>query len=261
MYRVIVGLLLLVCFVFPVTLKAELPFDKLALYMSFSQLDGNTVLDESGNKNHGKIEKAKLSGKGKYGDAMQFKGGDNHVLIKNSKTLSISDEVTVSVWVNWNDAPGDGWLCVLANGKQGGPWENYGLFVNRGSRYFYFTTSLGAEGAHKVRNSGNNTTEPEKWTHCVCTYDGKTAKIYIDGELIKEDPAGDKLIGGSVDLRLGHREGSGHWYNGLIDEVAIFSEALNEKQVKEASEELSVLMAVQPDEKLTTSWGKIKFSN
>ena len=83
----------------------------------------------------------------------------------------------------------------------------------------------------------------------------------IDGELIKEDPAGDKLIGGSVDLRLGHREGSGHWYNGLIDEVAIFSEALNEKQVKEASEELSVLMAVQPDEKLTTSWGKIKFSN
>jgi hypothetical protein len=37
--------------------------------------------------------------------------------------------------------------------------------------------------------------------------------------------------------------------------------ALNEKQVKEASEELSVLMAVQPEEKLTTSWGKIKFSN
>ena len=152
-------------------------------------------------------------------------------------------------------------VAVLANGKQGGPWENYGLFVNRGSRYFYFTTSLGGEGEHKVRNSGNNTTEPEKWTHCVCTYDGKTAKIYVDGELKKEDAQGLKLVGGNVDLRLGHREGSGHWYNGLIDEVAIFSVALNEKQVKEASEELAVLMAVQPEGKLATVWWRVKFGN
>ena len=73
MYRLIVVFLLLVCFVFPVVLKAELPFDELALYMSFSQLDGDKVIDESGNKNHGKIEKAKVA-KGKYGDAMKFKG-------------------------------------------------------------------------------------------------------------------------------------------------------------------------------------------
>ena len=95
-------------------------------------------------------------GKGKYGNAMEFKGGDNHVLIKSSKSLSIADEVTISAWVNWNDAPGNGWLCVMANGSQGGPWENYGLFVNRGSRYFYFTLSVGGEGAHKVMNSGND---------------------------------------------------------------------------------------------------------
>lgn len=69
--------------------------------------------------------------------------GDNHVLIKSSKFLSIADEVTISAWVNWNDAPGDGWLCVMANGSQGGPWENYGLFVNRGSRYFHFTLFIG----------------------------------------------------------------------------------------------------------------------
>ena len=76
-----------------------------------------------------------------------------------------------------------------------------------------------------------------------------------------DDPAGGKLVGGSIDLRLGHREGSGHWYNGLLDEIAVFSVALNEKQVKEASEELSVLMTVQAQGKLTTSWGKIKSSN
>ena len=173
---------LLFCCFYSIVAYAELLFDKLALYISFDKIAKDTVIDEFGNKTDGKIIKAKVvAGKGKYGDGMEFKGGNSLVQIKNSKTLSIS------AWVNWNDAPGDGWLCVLANGKQGGPWENYGLFVNRGARYYYFTTSLGVEGAHKVRNSGHGITEPKKWMHCVCAYDGKSAKIYVDGELKKDD--------------------------------------------------------------------------
>lgn len=36
-------------------------------------------------------------------------------------------------------------------------------------------------------------------------------------------------------IEIGHRGGSGHWYNGLLDEIAVFSVALDEDQVKEAS--------------------------
>lgn len=259
MRKSIVSMAAILCFLFAMFGYAELPIDKIALYMSFDDVAGDTVKDGSGNNNDGKIMKARVAkGKGKYGDAMEFKGGDNHVLIKHSDTLSISEQVTISVWVNWNDAPGDGWLTVLANGKQGGPWENYGLFVNRGGRYFYFTLSLGGEGAHKVRNSGNGTTEPGKWMHCVCTYDGKTAKIYVDGELKKEDPQNLKLVGGKQNLRLGHREGSSHWYNGMIDDVAVFSVALDAKQAKEASGNIQDALAVQAHGKLTTAWGKLK---
>ena len=246
----------------PMLGRTELPLDKLALYMSFDNVSGDTVKDESKNGNSGKIVKASTAkGKGKYGDAMEFNGKDSHVLIKSSDSLSISGEVTISVWVNWKDA-GDGWLCVLANGKQGGPWENYGLFVNRGSKYFYFTTSLEKEGAHKVRNSGNNTTQPGKWIHCVCTYDGKTAKIYVNGKLKKEDPVGGQLIGGKQDLRIGHRLGSGHWYNGLIDEVTIFSVALTAAQAKEATtirrEKMPGTTSVQSQGKLASAWGSLK---
>ena len=242
----------------PMLGRTELPLDKLALYMSFDNVSGDTVKDESKNGNSGKIVKASTAkGKGKYGDAMEFNGKDSHVLIKSSDSLSISGEVTISVWVNWKDA-GDGWLCVLANGKQGGPWENYGLFVNRGSKYFYFTTSLEKEGAHKVRNSGNNTTQPGKWIHCVCTYDGKTAKIYVNGKLKKEDPVGGQLIGGKQDLRIGHRLGSGHWYNGLIDEVTIFSVALTAAQAKEAAKQMPATTAVQSQGKLASAWGSLK---
>ncbi|MAG83407.1 hypothetical protein CMK10_04545 [Candidatus Poribacteria bacterium] len=233
--------------------RTELPLDKLALYMSFDNVSGDTVKDESKNGNNGKIVKASTAkGKDKYGDAMEFNGKDSHVLIKSSDSLSISGEVTISVWVNWKDA-GDGWLCVLANGKQSGPWKNYGLFVNRGNKYFYFTTSLEKEGAHKVRNFGNNTTQPGKWTHCICTYDGKTAKIYVDGELKKEDTQGLKLVGGKQDLRIGHRLGSGHWYNRLIDEVA-----LTAAQAKEAAKKMPATTSVQSQGKLASAWGSLK---
>ena len=69
---------LLFCCFYSIVAFAELPFDKLALYMSFDKIAKDTVIDESGNKNDGKIIKAKVAaGKGKYGDGMEFKGGDN----------------------------------------------------------------------------------------------------------------------------------------------------------------------------------------
>ena len=107
-------ILIIVCsLALPILGRTELPLDKLALYMSFDNVSGDTVKDESKNGNNGKIVKASAAkGKGKYGDAMEFNGRDSHVLIKNSDSLSISGEVTISVWVNWNDAPGDGWLAV-----------------------------------------------------------------------------------------------------------------------------------------------------
>ena len=254
--RLTILVIVLLCCLLPIATRAELPLDELIIYMSFDDIQGNKVMDGSENGNDGTIMKASVAkGKGKYGDAMEFKGGDNHVLIKNSKSLSIAGEVTISAWVNWNDAPGDGWLCIMANGMQGGPWENYGLFVNRGGRYFYFTLSIGDV---KVMNSGDGSTEPEKWTHCVCTYDGKDAKTYVDGDLTNTVPHVGKLVARDQDLRLGHRFGSTHWYNGYLDEIAVFSVALDEDQVKEASFNIDEALDVAARGKLATVWAKMK---
>ena len=251
-----ISAIVLLCCLLSTATRAELPIDELALYMSFDDIQGNKVMDGSEHGNHGTIMKASVAeNKGKYGNAMEFKGGDNHVLIKNAESLSISGEVTISAWVNWNDAPGNGWLAVMANGTQGGPWENYGLFVNRGSRYFYFTLSIGDVA---VMNSGNGSTEPGKWTHCVCTYDGKDAKIYVDGDLTNTTPHGGKLVARDQDLRLGHRSGSTHWYNGYLDEIAVFSVALDEDQVKEVSSNIEEALDVEARGKLATVWGKVK---
>ena len=96
MRLMIIVTVLLSCLL-PIATRAELPLDALAFYMSFDDIQGNKVGDGSENGNDGTIMKASVAkDKGKYGNAMEFKGGDNHVLIKSSKSLSIADEVTIS---------------------------------------------------------------------------------------------------------------------------------------------------------------------
>ena len=167
------------------------------------------------------------------------------------------------MWVTWKEA-GDNWLAVLANGKQGGLWENYGLFVNRGGKYFYFTLSLGGAGKHVTQKTTNDKTKLGEWTHCVCTYDGKSAKIYVDGELQLDQKRGVKLFGGKEALRIVRRNGSGHWYNSLIDEVTVFSVVLDPAQVKVVSnhihKQVMLLTPVEIKNKLTTVWGQLKTS-
>ena len=99
---------------------------------------------------------------------------------------------------------------------------------------------------------------PEVWQHLCGTYDGNTAKIYIDGELIAEHKHGDDLAPTEMDLRIGHRLGSNHFFNGLMDEVAIFEKALDKDEIQEVM--AGLVMAVRPVGKLSTCWSFIKKS-
>ena len=79
--RLMIIVTVLLCCLLPIATWAELPLDALALYMSFDDIQGNKVGDGSENGNDGTIMKASVAkDKGKYGNAMEFKGGDNHLI-------------------------------------------------------------------------------------------------------------------------------------------------------------------------------------
>lgn len=75
------------------------------------------------------------------------------------------------------------------------------------------------------------------WKHIVVTYDGPTGRIrfYSDGELVGETahPNGGNLTPTNQTFRIGDREGAtADWFNGYLDEVALYAVALNGEQVK-----------------------------
>jgi hypothetical protein len=221
----------LISFVIVLSLTVNASADLVA-YWTFDEGSGNAVYDTSGNDNNGTIYGATW-GVGKYGTALQFNGQDNYVEVPSSDTLEIDNNVTITAWINWIDA-GDTWLGILANGQQNGPWENYGLFVNRSSRFLYFTLSL--DGGHVTQQTPNDIIVPNEWVHVSASWDGSAARIYVNGQKELETAQSGTLVPPGLPLRIGHRNGSPHYFNGTIDEVRIYNHALEEAEILAAME-------------------------
>ncbi|MHC4626225.1 MAG: LamG domain-containing protein [Planctomycetota bacterium] len=205
---------------------------ELVAYWSFNEGAGDTVFDLSGNGNDGTINGASW-GEGKYGPGLQFNGQDNYVEVPAASSLDTDADVTVAAWINWIDA-GDGWLAILANGQQNGPWENYGLFVNRAGGFLYFTLSL--DGGHVTQSAPNGVVGPGEWLHAAATWDGSNARVYVNGELVLEQAQTGTLVPPGLPLRIGHRNASSHYFNGSIDEVRVYNHALTEVEILAAME-------------------------
>jgi len=205
---------------------------ELVAYWTFDEDSGDTVYDATGNGNDGTIFGAQR-GEGKYGKALHFNGSDSYVEVPTSESLEIDENVSIAAWINWIDA-GDTWLAIMANGQQNGPWENYGLFVNRSNRFLYFTLSL--DGGHITQSSPNNVIEPDEWLHACATWDGSNARIYVNGEMVLEQAQSGTLVPPQLPLRIGHRNGSSHFFNGIIDEVRVYNHTLIEDEILAAME-------------------------
>jgi len=205
---------------------------ELVAYWTFDEGSGGIVYDSSGNGNNGTINGAKWDA-GKYGQALQFNGQDNYVEVPTSDSIEIDTIVSIAAWINWIDA-GDAWQGILSKGTMDGPGENYSLFVNRDGRYFHFVLAL--DVGRVQQNSPNNSVVPNEWMHVGCTWDGSVTRIYINGEMAMEMDQVATIIPSNLPLRIGHRDGSSHYWNGIIDEVRIYNHALTEAEVLAAME-------------------------
>ena len=111
-------------------------------------------------------------------------------------------------------------------------------------------------------NAEGGAVKAGEWTHIAGSYDGETARTYINGKKAAEKKLAKKdLVPSSKSLSIGVRGDSKdvQWMAGSIDEVAIYDSALSEADLAKAMGGLGATMtAVSLQDKMPTVWAGLK---
>ena len=183
------------------------------------------IADTSGQGNNGTYNGVLYSQVGKLNTALSFDGSNDYVSVADSANLDITDDITVSLWIKMNSkAPWDSILTksIVWDGDNG-----YGFFFRGGGPVLNFFINHVDYGVAVLDPSPS----VGEWHHIVGTYDGSNVRIYSDG--VEGTPMSytNSIGTNNKDLRIGYDADLGGYFDGSIDEVAIWNRALSPTEV------------------------------
>jgi hypothetical protein len=205
-----------------------LSFDKKS---AIKQAGKSLVKDLSGNNLHGELH-GPTPGPGKAGEALLFDGIDDFVLVPGLRNRLTQDltGLTVAAWIrpareSFNEK------LVFDVGTIAR--ESVKLALLRGARFMLPGRAGGKVLIAPLQYDG-------QWHHLVGTYDGAQQVLYIDGQLVASAAVTGLVLSAQAiapeEARIGSQSKSGpdqgkRYFEGSIDEVAVFSRGLNEQEV------------------------------
>jgi hypothetical protein len=199
-------------------------------------LDGN-ALDTSGNHYDGTANGKVSYVAGMYGQAAEFHGAGDYLLVPNNPGIQLlaGTEFSVAAYVKTTSL---GQQDILIHGLGCSTWSSWFLGVQGGEPDATLTANSFVFGV-RTANGGAYTgvTAPAaagEWFHIAATHDGTTLRLYTNGEE-RASAAAPLPYNSGEPLHVGGDPGcSGRsWYTGLVDDVFIFSKAMTAGQVQE----------------------------
>ena len=189
-----------------------------------NDLNGSTAADVSGNGHAGTLVGGPTwTPTGRVGGALDFDGVDDGVEVTNAPALASPTALTLAAWINSRDPSATASQMVLGkySGAVGGP---YMLRLN---------------GANRVRFRAGNTQmttsavipAANTWYHLAATYDGSELRVYVNGVSVASLPAGAPQADNGLKLTIGRFSDGGSPFNGLLDDVRLYSRALSAGEV------------------------------
>lgn len=205
----------------PKSYSATVLADKPVAYWRMSEITGTTAADATANGNNGRYDGIVMLGRpgplsGDASTAIALDGSTGSVIVPSSSNLQINS-ITIELWIN-KRADSEFGVYVAKNVVQ---------LLNdhhNGGLQFRVTGDLGHVLVSKA-TLGLNT-----WYYVVATYDGVTAKLYINGKLDSTLAVVASPAQNSDPLYIGRR-GDGYFTNALIAEVAIYPSALSADRI------------------------------
>ena len=194
--------------------------------------------DASGNSNNGTVNGAVLTTDrfGNPSSAYSFDGVDDHITVPDNALLR-PKQISISVWY-YTDLPNAS-KCLLSKTQ---------FPSSTNEQYFLDLTDFGIKlnsnctpnnGWSYLRANGTAMFSTGRWVNLVCTWDGVTMRVYRDGVQLPGSLWGSSAgLTGSITDCIGGMLQFGRWwsvdpkwFNGKIDDIAIWDRALSVTEI------------------------------
>ncbi len=220
----------------------------------FDEGKGDVTADSSANKNDGTLENGPKWTEGQFGEAIQFDGADDYVDVGNADNLSITGDLTFSLWLNISEYP-TGWRNMLSKLVNDSNAEFNFRYKTSTEAQFYFGT-----GAAAIVLGWNPSQDLplDTWTHIAGVRKSKEyMKLYFDGVEKRSLNISADAISTDANVTIGRQSDNKFYFNGSIDEVIIFNVVLEEEDIQTLMNE-GFPSAVDPSGKLASTWAALR---
>lgn len=260
----------------------------LVLYFTFDEGTGKTTKDLSRFRNHGNLEGKWKWHDGKFGKAIYLcreggfvcgKPGLVRTPASDAFAMAGKAEITLMAWINVDPAHVghklEGSRAIIYNRPQGNQ-ANYGLRMDRVDPSFFYRDKEDQD-FHRVTGIWD-AIPLDQWTHIAVTAtfgNPESMKVYLNGKPQLTNTKGgtqpdDWSLGDGTKtpiaargpITIGGYGGFGKFldtFQGSVDEVMIWKGTFTEAEINEIMQAPGQeFLAVEPHEKLATTWGTIK---
>ncbi|MER5620251.1 LamG-like jellyroll fold domain-containing protein [Streptosporangium sp. NPDC002544] len=187
---------------------------------------GTSVADSSGQNNTGTAADTGWDPAGKFGEALSFNGTTSMVTIGDAPSLRLSSGMTLSAWVKPTSVTG--WRTVVGKELASGQGASYVLYASNGADPLGWLQI----GGQPSRVRGATLLAANTWSHLAVTYDGTTARLFVNGDQVTEVPLSGDLDDDGGAVSIGGNNIWGEFFSGLIDEVRIYNIAQSAAQIQ-----------------------------
>jgi len=189
--------------------------------------------DSSGNGNTGTCSVGACPAMGflgKVGTGASFNGTTSQVTIPDSPSLHLS-QFTIALWVNPRQIKSSDYQPLIVKEDSAGNNRTYWLSISPGSTHVHFAV-WASDCATKYTGDSIASLALNAWTHVALTYDGSIERLYINGALDHAIAfATASLCQAAVPVKLGKETSAFQPFNGVLDDIQIYSQALSAPNV------------------------------
>ncbi len=224
------GIISTVCIIIVAFVFAQFYPEGMISYWKFEG-SGATAYD-SVDTNDGTLINGPVWTTGKVGRALDFDGVNDYVEIVDTNPSLNLGNITVSAWIFPRMPSGSGAAYHYIDKRTPGPpwnFEEYTAYVRGNGQ---FEVGVITTGGLVYFPSSTGVVNMNEWSHVAFTWDGGTLKVFHNGTLIGQTSGSGNIVSNSQPIILGTRADlTPYFFDGLLDEVAIYNRALTEDEI------------------------------